>query len=248
MNDPTDRNRRTFLSLAASAAAASAIPAEALPKSMNTAGSDIVTLDGAALSRAIHARKLSCVEVMTAYLAQIDRLNGNVNALVALQEPDQLLKQARERDAQLARGESMGPLHGIPHAVKDLQPVKGIRTTQGSPIFKDFVPSSDSLMVERLRRAGAIFIGKTNTPEFGLGSHTYNPVYGFTRNAYDPSRSAGGSSGGAAVALALRMVPFADGSDFGGSLRNPAGGTTCLAFVPASGACPGIAATHGFPR
>ena len=223
MNDPTDRNRRAFLSFAAGAAAASAIPFKALPKPMNATGSDVVMMDGTALSRAIHTKQLSCVETMTAYLAHIERLNARVNALVALQDPDELLKQAKERDAQLARGEYLGPLHGIPHAVKDLQPVKGIRTTQGSPIFKDFVPATDSLMVERLRTAGAIFIGKTNTPEFGLGSHTYNPVYGITRNAYDQSRSAGGSSGGAAVALALRMVPFADGSDFGGSLRNPAG-------------------------
>jgi amidase len=205
---------------------------------MNTAGSDIVTMNGAALSRAIHAKKLSCVEVMTAYLAHIERLNGKVNALVALQDPAQLLQQAKERDAQLARGESMGLLHGIPHAVKDLQAVKGIRTTQGSPIFKDFVPTADSLMAARLRSAGAIFIGKTNTPEFGLGSHTYNPVYGITRNAYDPSRSAGGSSGGAAVALALRMVPFADGSDFGGSLRNPAGWNNVLGFRTSIGRVP----------
>src|SRR5689334_13558768 len=181
MSDPTNENRRTFLRLAASAAAASAIPSKALSKSMST--SDIVTMDGTALSRAIHTKKLSCAEVMTAYLAHIERMNGKVNALVALQDPDQLLQQAKERDAQLARGESMGLLHGIPHAVKDLQAVKGIRTTQGSPIFKDFVPTTDSLVVERLRAAGAIFIGKTNTPEFGLGSHTYNPVYGITRNA-----------------------------------------------------------------
>jgi amidase len=230
MHDPTDPQRRSFLSLAAAAATATTIPLQASPKSMNAPVSDIVMMDGTALSRAIHARKLSCVEVMTAYLAHIDRLNGKVNALVALQDPDQLLQQARERDAQLARGESMGLLHGIPHAVKDLQAVKGIRTTQGSPIFKDFIPTSDSLMVERLRNAGTIFIGKTNTPEFGLGSHTYNPVYGITGNAYDPSRSAGGSSGGAAVGLALRMVPFADGSDFGGSLRNPAGWNNVLGF------------------
>src|SRR5215469_3267502 len=223
MNNPADQSRRAFLSFAAGAAAGSTIPFRSLAKSMNTAGSDIVMMDGAELSRAIHAKNLSCVEAMTAYLAQIERLNRAVNALVALQDPDELLKQAKERDAQLARGEYMGPLHGIPHAVKDLQPVKGIRTTQGSPIFKDFVPTTDSLMVERLRNAGAIFIGKTNTPEFGLGSHTFNPVYGVTRNAYDQSRSAGGSSGGAAVSLALRMVPFADGSDYGGSLRNPAG-------------------------
>jgi len=163
------------------------------------------------------------VEVMNAYLDHIENLNPKVNAIVALQERAGLLAQARERDAQVARGESMGPLHGFPHAVKDMQPVKGIRSTSGSPILRDFVPTADSLMVERLRKVGAIIIGKTNTSEFGLGSHTYNPVYGATRNAYDQSRSAGGSSGGAAVALALRMLPVADGSDYGGSLRNPAG-------------------------
>lgn len=205
---------------------------------MNTSVSDIVTMDGAALSSAIRAKKLSCVEVMKASLAQIARLNDKVNALVALQEPEQLLQQAKERDEQLARGEYLGALHGIPHAVKDLQATRGIRTTQGSPIFRDFVPTTDSLMVERLRHAGAIFIGKTNTPEFGLGSHTYNSVYGITRNAYDQSRSAGGSSGGAAVALALRMVPFADGSDFGGSLRNPAGWNNVSGFRTSIGRVP----------
>jgi amidase len=120
---------------------------------------------------------------MTAYLDHIDRLNPKVNAIVALQDRAALLAQSAERDTQLARGEVMGPLHGFPHAVKDLAPVKGIKTTLGSPILKDFVPVADSIMVERLRKAGAIFIGKTNTPEFGLGSHTYNPVYGVTRNA-----------------------------------------------------------------
>lgn len=238
MSNPTDPKRRAFLTLAASAAAAGAIPSETLPKSMNTTVSDIVTMDGAVLSGAIRAKKLSCVEVMQAYLAHIQRLNGKVNALVALQEPEQLLQQAKGRDDQLAHGGYLGPLHGIPHAVKDLQPVRGIRTTQGSPIFKDFIPAADSLMVERLRNAGAIFIGKTNTPEFGLGSHTYNPVYGITRNAYDQSRSAGGSSGGAAVALALRMVPFADGSDFGGSLRNPAGWNNVFGFRTSIGRVP----------
>jgi amidase len=127
-----------------------------------------------------------------------------------------------------------GAAAGFPHAVKDLVPVKGIKMTMGSPILKDFVASTDSIMVERLRKAGAIFIGKTNTPEFGLGSHTYNPVYGATRNAYDQSRSAGGSSGGAAVALALRMLPVADGSDSGGSLRNQQGGTMSWASVRAT--------------
>ena len=144
----------------------------------------------------------------------------------------------RNATTQLQRGESMGPLHGFPHAVKDLQAVKGIRTTSGSPILKDFVPSADSLMVARLRNAGVIFIGKTNTPEFGLGSHTYNPVYGATRNAYNVTRSAGGSSGGAAVALALRMVPLADGSDYGGSLRNPAGWNNVFGFRTSIGRIP----------
>ena len=126
----------------------------------------------------------------------------------------------------------------FPIAVKDLVPVKGMRMTMGSPILKDFVPPADSVMVGRLRKAGAIFIGKTNTPEFGLGSNTYNPVYGFTRNAYNQTRSAGGSSGGAAVALALRMVPVADGSDYGGSLRNPAGWNNVFGFRTSYGLVP----------
>ena len=167
-------------------------------------------MDGRTLADAIRTRQASCVEVMTAYLDHIERLNPHVNAIVALEDRAALLAQARERDAQLARGDAIGPLHGFPHAVKDLAPVKGMRTTMGSPILQDFVAPADSVMVERLRTAGAIIIGKTNTPEFGLGSNTYNPVYGITRNAYDQSRSAGGSSGGAAVALALRMLPVAE--------------------------------------
>ena len=198
-------------------------------------------LDGAALNAAIRSRQVSCLEVMTAYLDHIERINPQVNAIVALQDRDALLAQARERDVQLDRREPAGPLHGFPFAVKDLTPVKGLPHTFGSPIFKDTVAAADSVMVERLRQAGAIFIGKTNTPEFGLGSHTYNQVHGITRNAYDPSRSAGGSSGGAAVALALRMLPVADGSDYGGSLRNPAawnnvyGFRTSIGRVPADG-------------
>ncbi len=202
------------------------------------AASGIVMLDAVALGRAIRARQVSCVEVMTAYLDHIDNLNPRVNAIVALRDRTDLLTQARESDAQLARGDTTGPLHGFPFAVKDLAPVKGMPMTMGSPILKDFVPAADSIMVERLRKAGAIFIGKTNTPEFGLGSHTYNPVYGVTRNAYDQSRSAGGSSGGAAVALALRMLPVADGSDYGGSLRNPAGWNNVLGFRTSFGRVP----------
>lgn len=230
-------SRRAVLAATTGAAITATIPS-ASQAAVAIRPSDIVMMDAVALSSAIHSRQLSCVEVMTAYLDHIDKLNPKVNAIVALQERSGLLAQAAERDAQLARGDSMGPLHGFPHAVKDLLPVKGIRSTQGSPIFKDFIPAADSLMVERLRKAGAIIIGKTNSPEFGLGSHTYNSVYGATRNAYDQSRSAGGSSGGAAVSLALRMLPVADGSDYGGSLRNPAGWNNVLGFRTSIGRVP----------
>jgi amidase len=209
--------------------------------------SNLVMLDALTLADAIRSRQVSCVEVMTAYLDHIERTNPRVNAIVALQDRAALLAQSEEHDRQVARGELMGPLHGFPLAVKDLMPVKGIRMTMGSPIFKDFVPDADGIMVERLRKAGAIFIGKTNTPEFGLGSHTYNPVYGPTRNAFDQSRSAGGSSGGAAVALALRMLPVADGSDFGGSLRNPAGWNNVFGFRTSMGLVPASPLDGFFP-
>ena len=183
--------------------------------------SDILEMSAVALSAAIHGKAVSCVEVMRAALARIDRLNPAVNAIVALQDPGQLLAEAAERDARLARGESAGPLHGFPLAVKDFDAVRGLPFTQGSPIFRDRVAPADSIMAGRLRRGGAVFTGKTNIPEFGLGSHTFNPVYGATANAYDQSKSAGGSSGGAAVSVALHMQPVADGSDHAGSLRNP---------------------------
>lgn len=214
MDDPT---RRTVLQTSAAAAMlAASTPAQA-------AMSDIVKMDARSLSKAIASKKVSCAEVMTAYLDQIAALNPKVNAIVALQDRDKLMAQAREHDALLTKGQNMGVLHGFPQAPKDLQPVKGIVSTSGSPILKNFVPSADSIPIERMRAAGAIFIGKTNTPEFGLGSHTFNPVYGATHNPYDLTKTAGGSSGGAAVSLALHMLPVADGSDYGGSLRNPAG-------------------------
>ncbi len=214
---------------------------------MSEAADSIVLMDAALLSKTIHSRQVSCVEVMTAYLNHIERINPQVNAIVALQERADLLTQARERDTQLGCGASMGALHGLPLAVKDLQAVKGMRMTMGSPILKNFVPAADGLMVERLRSAGAIFIGKTNTPEFGLGSHTYNNVYGATRNAYDLTRSAGGSSGGAAVSLALRMLPVADGSDYGGSLRNPAGWNGVFGFRTSIGRVPNDAQDAWLP-
>lgn len=203
-----------------------------------TVSADLTTMTAVELSGAIKNRKVSCREVMTAYLARIDRLNPKVNAIVALRDEAELLREADERDEDLARGDWRGPLHGFPHAVKDLSPVRGILSTEGSPILKDFVGKEDSIFVERLRRGGVVFIGKTNTPEFGLGSQTYNEVYGATRNPYDLSKTAGGSSGGAATALALRLQPVADGSDFGGSLRNPAGYNNVIGFRPSYGRVP----------
>ncbi len=202
------------------------------------AHSSIVAMDANALSRAIKSKQVSCVEVMTAYLDHIGRLNPRVNAIVSLRERDDLLRDAKARDEELARGQYHGWMHGFPHAVKDLTATKGIRTTQGSRIFKDFVPTADAIMVDRLRRAGAIIIGKTNTPEFGLGSNTYNDVFGRTLNAYDQSKTSGGSSGGAGVALALQMLPVADGSDHGGSLRNPAAWNNVFGFRTSYGRVP----------
>src|ERR1035437_471898 len=173
------------------------------------------------LLRRIRAKEISAAEVMAAHLARIERVNPQLNAIVTL-HADEATADARRADEALARGEELGPLHGLPVAHKDLFVTRGMRTTFGSPIFKDFVPAVDSIIVERQRRAGAISIGKTNVPEFGAGSQTFNTVFGNTRNPYDVSKTCGGSSGGAAVALACGMVPLADGSDFGGSLRNPA--------------------------
>jgi len=181
---------------------------------------------------------VSCREVMLATLAQVDRLNPHSNAIVSRVDSAALLAQADQRDVQLARGESMGWLHGIPQALKDLANVQGLRTTLGSPLMKDFVASEDGLMAQRMKAAGAIVIGKTNTPEFGLGSHTFNEVFGATRNAWNPDKTAGGSSGGAGVALAQRMLSVADGSDFMGSLRNPAGWNHVFGMRPSQGRVP----------
>jgi len=208
-----------------------------VPMRSPVTSTDIVMMSAVDLSRAIHSKQVSCREVMAAYLDHISRLNSKVNAIVSFQEPDSLLRQADERDAQLARGQSLGWMHGFPHAVKDLAATKGIRTTWGSPLL-DSVPQHDELFVERLRRNGAILIGKTNAPEFGLGSQTYNTIFGATRNAYDQSKCAGGSSGGAAVSLALRMLPVADGSDMMGSLRNPAAYNNIFGFRPSFGRVP----------
>ena len=195
-----------------------------------------------ALSHAIHSKQVSCREVMHITLRQIAQHNPQSNALVSLADGDDLLRQANERDAQLARGESMGWMHGMPQAMKDLSHVAGFRTTLGSPLMRDVVASEDGLMAGRMKASGCIVIGKTNTPEFGLGSHTFNEVFGATRNAWDAGKTAGGSSGGAAVALAQRMLPVADGSDFMGSLRNPAGWNHIFGLRPSQGRVPMVPA------
>jgi amidase len=189
------------------------------------------------LAGKLREREISAVEVMHAHLAQIERVNPLVNAIVTLL-PDQALAGAAVADAAIAAGDHLGPLHGLPVAHKDLVVTAGIRTTFGSPIFADFVPDQDALIVERLRRAGAITIGKTNTPEFGAGSQTFNPVFGPTRNPYDLTKTCGGSSGGAAVALACGLQPIADGSDLGGSLRNPGNYCNVVGFRPSTGRVP----------
>lgn len=199
---------------------------------------EIVSWNATELSRAIADRRVSCVEVMEAYLEHIARIDPHVGAIVGAQDPEISLRQARERDEQLRRGEHLGWMHGFPHAVKDLTEAAGLPWTEGSPLYADRVGRQDALFVQRVKAAGAVLIGKTNTPEFGLGSQTYNHVWGTTGNAYDPSRTAGGSSGGAASALALRMLPVADGSDYMGSLRNPAAFNNVLGMRPSWGLVP----------
>lgn len=199
-------------------------------------------LSAIALAAAIADRKFSATEVMTAFLDRIDDANPAVNAIVSRVDRASLMAEAREHDAILAQRGPIGPLHGLPMAVKDLEDVTGRPTTQGSPLFRDAIAQADGPMTARLRQAGAIFIGKTNVPEFGLGSHTYNPLFGPTRNPYDLSRTAGGSSGGAAAALATHMLPLADGSDHAGSLRNPAAFNNIFGFRPSFGRVPDDAA------
>jgi amidase len=194
--------------------------------------------DAVDLTRMIRDKEVSASEVMAALLSQIEGVNPKVNAIRSFVGEEAALNAAKKADEKLARGEPVGPLHGLPHAVKDLALTEGIRTTFGSRIYKDFIPGEDALFVERLKQAGAIIIGKSNTPEFGAGSQTFNEVFGPTRNPYDLSKTCGGSSGGAAVALACGMAPLADGSDLGGSLRNPAGFCNVVGFRPSPGRVP----------
>ena len=199
--------------------------------------SEICFMEATQLAQRIRAKELSAREVMEAHLSQIERVNPAVNAIVTLL-PERAMEGARAADDVLAHEEDAGPLHGLPVAHKDLIPTRGIRTTSGSRIFSNFIPQDDGLIVERLRRAGAITIGKTNTPEFGAGSQTYNDVFGETLNPYDTAKTCGGSSGGGAVALACGMLPIADGSDMGGSLRNPPNFCNVVGLRPSPGRVP----------
>ncbi len=198
---------------------------------------ELCFLTATELACRIRTRELSCQEVLEAHLGQIERINPQVNAIVTL-VAEQALDQARRADETWPTHDELGPLYGLPIAHKDLVVTKGIRTTLGSPIFADFVPDQDELIVERMRQAGAITLGKTNTPEFGAGSQTYNEVFGATLNPYDVTKTCGGSSGGAAVALACGMLPLADGSDLGGSLRNPASFCNVVGLRPSPGRVP----------
>jgi amidase len=237
-------DRRGFLQgvlAAGSVATAARAPAARARRSAGAplpTPSDLCFADARELLQLLAARRLSARELMAAYLARIRAVNPQVNAIVARLPDEECLALAAAVDARRARGEPLGPLAGLPWAFKDLEDAVGFPCTSGSPIFKDERPTSDTVLVERLRRAGVVAIGKTNVPEFGMGSHTYNRVYGTTRNPYDLGKSAGGSSGGAAAALATGMLPLADGSDLGGSLRNPANFNNVVGFRPSVGLVP----------
>lgn len=203
--------------------------------------SEINDLAAYKLSQSIHKKQVSCAEVMKERLDWIDTVNPHVNAIVALQPEEGPMEQAAEKDSRLAQGTDDGWMHGFPLAIKDLEATAGILSTSGSPILRDFIPEADSLLVTKMKNAGCIITGKTNTPEFGYGSQTYNTVYGATGNPYNPELTSGGSSGGSACSIALCMQPVADGSDFMGSLRNPAGWCNVFGFRPSYGRVPSLA-------
>jgi amidase len=232
--------RRAFGQAIGAAAVAGSVSARAVESTQqvsSVSAEELCHLSASDLAARIRTRQVSARELMSAHLAQIERINPKVNAVVTLVAERAMTDAARADEAQ-ARGGTLGPLHGLPVAHKDLVDTAGIRTTRGSPFYRDNVPTRDALIVSRIRAAGAIALGKTNTPEFGAGSHTFNTVFGATRNPYDLSKTCGGSSGGAAVALACGMVPIADGSDAGGSLRNPAAFCNVVGIRPSPGRVP----------
>ena len=205
---------------------------------VNLTPSEICFMSARELANAIRRRSISAREVMSAFLGQIERINPKINAIVAKLDDEKCFALADEADRHLARGERVGPLHGLPFAFKELDPAVGFPMTRGSRIFKDYMPAEDSIIAERVKRAGVLAIGKTNISEFGMGSHSYNDVYGVTLNPYDLTKSAGGSSGGAGAALAAGLLPLASGSDLGGSLRNPANFNNIVALRPSVGLVP----------
>ena len=211
-------------------------------------GAELCFATASDIARWVRNGDISARDVMSAHLAQIERINPKVNAIVTMLDGDELLDKASSADDAIAKNgaDELGPLHGLPVGIKDLQPTAGIRTTYGSRIFRDFVPNEDSLTVQRYRDAGAIIIGKTNTPEFGAGSQTFNEVFGTTLNPYDLTKTCGGSSGGASVALACGMMPIAQGSDFGGSLRNPAAWSNVVGMRNSIGTVPVHPAPLGY--
>ena len=209
--------------------------------------SELVWKTAVELAALIRSGEASATEVLSAHLARIDAVNPALNAIVTYL-PEMALELARQADEKQARGGELGLLHGLPIAHKDANETKGIRTTMGSPIYSDYIPEADDLIIARLKAAGCITLGKTNVPEFGAGSHTFNRVFGATRNPYDLSRTCGGSSGGAAVALAAGMIPIADGSDLGGSLRNPASFCNVVGFRPSPGRVPKYPAANAWER
>jgi amidase len=228
MSDPTRRD--ALIGVAAISMLTGSSKAE-------SAGSPVHWMSAIEMARLIRSKKLSTREALDEHLKQIERVNPKVNAIVTL-VPELAAKAAAAADEKQARGVKLGPLHGLPVAHKDLRETRGIRTTFGSPLYRDYIPKENDLIVDRLQAAGAITIGKTNTPEFGAGSQTFNTVFGATRNPWDLTKTCGGSSGGAAVALACGMVPIADGSDTGGSLRNPAAFCNMAGFRPTVGRVP----------
>ena len=231
--------RRDALKLGTGAALAAAanplLPSTFASPPANNATPEICFMRAVDMVEAMRTRKLSAREVMQAHLQQINQVNGKVNAMITLVPEDQLMAQALAADEALAHGKWLGPLHGLPVAVKDLHETRGIRTTYGSPLHRDNVPDFDCRVVQREKDAGAIVLGKTNVPEFGLGSQTFNPVFGPTRNPYDTTKTCGGSTGGGAVSVACGMAPLADGSDMGGSLRNPPNFCNVVGIRPSPG-------------
>ena len=209
---------------------------DATPRSVD-APDELCDLTAVELAARIRRKQLSAREVMETHLARIERTNPKINAIVTL-VADRAMADAKRADEHQARGGTLGPLHGLPMAHKDLVDTAGIRTTNGSTLWRDHVPTTDALIVKRVREAGAITLGKTNTPEWGAGSNTFNAVFGATVNPYDLAKTVGGSSGGAAAALRCGMVPIAGGSDTGGSLRNPAAFTNVVGFRPSPGRVP----------